>query len=101
VDFACMTYFPPNQTLQNVSEETRVDAERRVLTDWPRLTARRNRPNQFCESQVADFKSKPFVARFASNKILDNSRQNFFAHVRDLSNCEKIAIRATRIMPAR
>ena len=46
-------------------------------------------------------KSKPFVARFAPIKILDNSRQNFFAHVRDLSNCEKIAIRATRIMPAR
>jgi hypothetical protein len=43
----------------------------------------------------------PSRAFRAVDKILDNSRQNFFAHVRDLSNCEKIAIRATRIMPAR
>ncbi|PYL72131.1 MAG: hypothetical protein DMF22_05105, partial [Verrucomicrobia bacterium] len=85
---------------QNASE-TRVDAERRVLTDLPRLTARRNRPNQFRESESLTSNQNPSRAFRAVDKILDNSRQNFFAHVRDLSNCEKIAIRATRIMPAR
>src|ERR1700730_7174358 len=30
----------------------------------------------------------------------DNSRQNFFAHVRDSSHCKKIAIVAIRIMTA-
>src|SRR5438093_2864147 len=55
----------------------------------PRLTARRNRPNQFCESQSLSSNQNPSRPFRAVDKILDNSRQNFFAHVRDLSNeCE-------------
>jgi hypothetical protein len=69
-----------------------------VCGGWQRVETG---PNQFCESHSLTSNQTPSRAFRAVDKILDNSRQNFFAHVRDLSNCEKIAIRATRIMPAR
>jgi hypothetical protein len=71
-------------------------AAARIALEPPKRISRVQSSGRQIKTVLASF----FLAHTIDAKFLDNSRQNFFAHVRDGSHCKKIAIVAIRIMPA-